>query len=1199
MQNKTHKTFPCFDLSTRPKRLVYGNPEQNANVAESTEQIGSFVIGEYEMKRKMSIRSEKGDRKGSKATGEKIKVEKLKSNILNENRVWGKIKGKDEWVSLSGKEGKGKNVELLEKSEAKKKVLNKTKALEKDLKKEVEVSTYKGRAKECKNTRTESVTTIIREIAGEHAEQITKVTVTKKNGKVVKLEQFINPSRKDQLDYHIAGTEKHFKIVKGDTIAVGHDIVSATRVIPAKEGKPKMKVGIEHRQKRKNVEKAVGEVGADFELTTEAENEDLFEEIAEHNLGKDYLNETVIAQDIVNMGIRKVCKNFFVGEHGALLGLALSEKQKLPKLFDENGELRQGALAQITDVIVAAAGTITPTRENEFKQDAKILAQELALLVGVPTIVNAAIALAMGVKLAVIGYVPLAYIDIGRGIRQGKVRILDRGSVKFLTDIAIVEGEIAARKVSGEDVSELEAQKAKLELIGTIHKKELIDQALKKPNLSSKLRKKLERDSEILEADIAEREMTVSATPAEIEAYSSKSVNEVRNSQYQELQVWQNELEGQNGISGDLESIADANENIDENLDALESSFDIQQDKTEQLRVWYRRWFGGNIENPEAAIKELDEMVDSEVNGINGLRSRLKYRVGLWDNTDIVLNDILGIEKGQAVELSDFKNLTRLMYDPVEGDLPTTGGKQLALLQAGEGKTKKILSKLETYFTPYSEGGQVPNDSEFDHEYDSGRLKAAEKILKGTGSLQEKVIRLSVLASSQELRNISDRLALRANIREGMQIREAYQELQSAIEDRADLAEFINEDKELSKALSRVYKNAEWIEQAVDLKNLDQNASLHAEINDTLEAPLAEIKNLSEMLSGLAKEGLDEGEKSQIKSKLKGLESELAIAKKEVTELLKVSEKESRSSHKLESTAGIEDAELKTLNAKFENAPITEAAFKNPKEISDFVKLAEKFSGSMGSKEAFIAKVQEQFPEYKEFKNRKGTETSNLPMISPEQVSGDDKLARQLNLLALNVNQKGKNIVDTFYGNTKERTNMHIRASELAEAVGQATWLPQSELEAKYGKYQIQNTGTGNNADLNKFIKGPHSGGKFGGAYELTFERNITLKDGREFRIDYKMLSRGKCFNAVFIPSDGIEEIVKDPKTEIPKTIELKSLTPKNIAAVQRQLLLLALPIYFGGDGTFGKSGYGGGTGGKGEPQPPPPPSPIPPPFPT
>jgi hypothetical protein len=137
MQNKTHNTFPRFELSVRPRRLIYGNPEQNANTIESTEQIGSFVIGEYEMKRKMSIRSEEGDRKGSKAKDEKIKVEKLKSNILNQNRVWGKIKGKDEWVALSGKEGKGKNAELFKKSVEKKKVLSKTKALEKDFKQEL------------------------------------------------------------------------------------------------------------------------------------------------------------------------------------------------------------------------------------------------------------------------------------------------------------------------------------------------------------------------------------------------------------------------------------------------------------------------------------------------------------------------------------------------------------------------------------------------------------------------------------------------------------------------------------------------------------------------------------------------------------------------------------------------------------------------------------------------------------------------------------------------------------------------------------------------------------------------------------------------------------------------------------------------------------------------------------------------------
>ncbi len=1206
MQNKTHNTFPSFDLSAREARLIYGvdKPIGQDVVAEKVEKVGNFVLGEYELKKGMNLRNEKGEKQGAKAAKSKLKIGALKKNILGDNRVWGKIERKDEWVALSGKNGKGKNAELIEKSDEKNKVVAKTKELEENLKQEVEVSSYKGRAEKCKDTRTESVTTIIRGIAGDHAEKITKVTVTKKNGKVVKLEQFINSGRRDELDYHIASTREHFKIAKGDIVTIGHDFLSANKQIDETTLK---EVPIEHRQKEENVKKAISEVPADFGLTTNEDNEDLFEEIAKNNAGKEYLNETTISQDIVNMGIRKVCENFFVGEHGALLGLALSEKQKMPELFDK-GELKQGALAKITKKLTAAAGEIKSTEESEIKADAKRFAKELGLFVGVPTLLHSAIALITGARLAVTGYFPLAYIDIGRGIRQGKVRILDRGGVKLLTDLSVVEGEIAARETQiGADglthesneayLKELQAEKIRLELIGLTRKKETIDQALASQDLEPKMRKKLESDQKILVREISSRRTKLprELSRKEIEAYSSKSVNESRNKGYQELQIATNKLENKNGFIGDAESITKANDSIDENLAALESGFDIQQDKTEQLRVWYKRWFGRNIENPKDAVKELDEMIDNETNGTNGIGSRFKYRVGLWDNTDIVLNDVLGIEKNKTIELSDFKNIAGLMQDPAGAEIPPTG-KQLKILESGN--TKKILSKLKTYFTAY-EAERGSGGSEFDHERDRGRLKTASEILGSAGSPQEKIIRLSVLASSQELQNISDRLVLKINIEDGMQIREAYQKLQSAIGDRADLIKFI-EGEGLNKTLSKIYKNMEWIEQKVDLKNLDQNASLHAEINDTLGAPLKKIKSLSGMLSGLAKEGLNESEKDEIKNAINGLDLELAAAKTKVTELLGIKTIDARESHDEEDSESIENKSLRAANKEF-SVPVTEAAFEDPKEISDFVSLVKEFASSMGSKEAFQKKIQESFPEYKLFKNSKGTETSNLQMITPEQVGGDEKLARNLNLLILNVKQEGKSIVDDFYGNSEIRSKMHLRNSEIAAAVGKAEWIDPGELK-KYKGY-IANTGRRNAEDLNHFIEGEHSGedGDFGGAYKLSFERNVTL-DGREFKIKYDMLARQKCFNAIFIPNGGIEEIIK-PGVKPQKTFELESLTSTNIAAVQRQLFLLGIPLYFEIGGPDESSGYGSGNGGKislpNGPVPQPPPNTAPPPFPT
>ena len=56
--------------------------------------------------------------------------------------------------------------------------------------------------------------------------------------------------------------------------------------------------------------------------------------------------------------------------------------------------------------------------------------------------------------------------------------------------------------------------------------------------------------------------------------------------------------------------------------------------------------------------------------------------------------------------------------------------------------------------------------------------------------------------------------------------------------------------------------------------------------------------------------------------------------------------------------------------------------------------------------------------------------------------------------------------------------------------------------------------------------------------------------------MNYRMLSRGKCFNAVFFPNGSIREFVKPGETIKPlKYNEL-------IAGVKRKLFLLGIPLF-------------------------------------
>lgn len=1153
MNNKIHNTFPSFDFSVLPGRLVYG--------AEQQKPTGQDVFN--------AINPEEGN----------VDWGKLRS-------VVGTLDRAGKWRDRLVEEDALRQLDLKEREKLEK-ILAAAKHVEEEtekgissLKKAMEAEAeekYFGQGQTCEDTDTQTVTSIVQDIAGADAVNIPRVTVfDESEGKSVALKRVGD-------DYHALSGEfqdDHFPIYKGDDVAIGHNVFSAYRILDKKigvdaGGKLSPDTGIH----KENVKTAVGEVGTDFQSGVDADGDALFKRIATNNVGKEYVNEVQVSQAIVDMGIREICKNLFVGEHGALVGVALEEKRKMPKLFDPStGELKQGALAEITKMVMAAAGQVESTKESEIQADTRRFFAELGLFVGVPTFLNALVAVATGAKLAVVGYFPLVYFDIGRGIRPGKIRVLDRGGVKLLTDLSIVEGEILAREaIIGRDgmtrpsnehyLEGLRAQKIKLELIGLKRKKAAIDQALEDHADDPRIKAKLENDQRILIQEISSRAIhnpEMKVTDEEVEAYSSKSVNADRNEKYQELQVLQRDIVHKNDLIGSTANARKAVDSVAKNLQALEIGFDTQQDKTERLWPFWKRWSDKQIESPEEALRELNAMLDREAHGMYGLDNRFRVKANFGKEARFIVENILGFEKGETVELADMQRLESLMRNPVEGDIPE--GSDTRLLMRDSSDNKKTLRKLEYYFTKVGEGERGNSDAT-EAETDEGMRELAAEILKSDMSDAEKIVRLSVLASSRELKDMSDRLLLRLNIEEGIQIREAYKELQSALNKRSGLVEFINFSG-LDKQLSKVYKNVAWIEHQVDLENLDQNASIHSEINDILQSVIEKIQQLPHNIVALQQNTIPTvEEQTKITSLIEQAVKDLDQAKQQVKESLQASAKEARDTHDSEDVENIQNAELKEVN-KILSVPVTEAAFESPADISDFASLVHEFAGSLGSKEAFIAKVRTAYPQYKEFRNSKGTETSNLPMLTPEQV-GDAKLARQLNLLVLSVQQEGKNITDDFYDNSESRSRMHLRDSEIAAAVGQAEWVRAADLE----NYLMANTGRGNTEDLNHFIEGAHSGGDFGGAWRLRLERNITLADGRAFKVTYDMFARQKCFNAVFIPNGGIEEIPPTPLPDAPQP-KLKSLTPTDIAAVQRQLVLLGIPL-----GKINKSGDGRKSG--------------------
>ncbi|MFH0834314.1 MAG: hypothetical protein V2A63_02910 [Patescibacteria group bacterium] len=1166
MQNKI-KTFENCELSFHPHRLIF--------LADGVERkiTGQDVVN------------------AMNKTKEGIDWERLKKMLgkLDKAGKWRKQAIETEQLKQLSDEEK---TILAKAGEEVGKVIEKTHEAGKDLRKTVEAQTaLKGEAQKCESAK-ETVANLVNKIAQRKAvdpDLITEVSVKKKGkkGEIVRLE------RKGD-DFVAAGKADHFKISKGDVVVIGHDIFSADQMVDDK------KVSVEDRQDKKSVREAIS--------NPKAEAIDKIE-IKEITLGVERANMKEVARAILARGIRQVSKNFFVGEHGALAGLVLEEQQKVLSLFEKNGQLKEAPLDAITNLVVAAAGRVETQDQAKMKsellQDAGQFGVELAALVAIPSII--ATLSSCGTVLA--GYFPLAYIDIGRGIRQGKLHTFDKGDIKLLVDIsdrgaeiAKLESQINQLGTDGEAVAQLspeleklKKQKEKLELIGVLRKLQKVENALKNdPNNADLL-----KDKKTLEGALSGKIVTPEHMQG-LRDYSGEAVAKKQDREFAEIQEVVKKLEA-GGILARVKNPEAARANVQVNLDALKRSLGQHQYETEQTRSFFNldkflglfkgnpqmpfeRWFGENVKTPEQAIQELNERMSSEIYGVNEIHSTLKYQVNLWENADFVLQNLFGIEKGKQPTFKNYSaaaknefslvDLVALAKDPINAGITPEKLAELKKLEANPVTQKQledVLGSLQKYFSDSERSDSEHREGNFETR------RLAQKILEDNSiGVAEKIYRLVALKGSENILAIEKQLVLKTNIENDKKIRDTLSELRDLLMLDGFIDEFKKTSPDAAMTLERVILTARWIEQKVDLKNLDQNASLHAKINDVLAAPIDEIKKYSAEIVKMAKDGISPAEVESIATKVKALDVKLTAAKKTVEDYLKVSETEARTSHKTEAVEGIHDPELKELNKKFKNAPVTERALPEG-ELAIFKKFAKELIGDgkiLRSKEAFRAKMLAGFQfegktirlkKYEFYKNSNRTETSNLPMITLDNIednvsaSQKEQIARQLNLLILNVEQKGKNIVDTFYCNTAERAGMHSRATEVAEAIGKGKWLSQQELLAKYSGY-IANTGNRSGAeDPNHFIAGKHPGGEFGGAFELKFERKVSVKiNGKErnFIINYAMLSRDKCYNAVFLSQSSVKEIITSEQT-------FEKLTYVDaIAAVERQLFLLGVPFY-------------------------------------
>ena len=248
------------------------------------------------------------------------------------------------------------------------KVVEKTHEEGKSLRKAIETQRgLKGAAQKCENAR-ETVANLVTKIAqkeGVDPNSITEVSVKKKGkkGEMVRLERQGN-------DFVEVGTTGHFKIKKGDVVIIGSEIFPSN---------PDKRVGIETRQDKKAVEQALGEAESEKGLPIE-----------EITLGIERGNASEIVRALNERGIRRVTENLFIGEHGALAGVLLEERQKMPQLFDKNGKITKTALDQIADVVVAAAGKVKTKNqkdlESEILRDSARFGAEFVALVVIPSV---------------------------------------------------------------------------------------------------------------------------------------------------------------------------------------------------------------------------------------------------------------------------------------------------------------------------------------------------------------------------------------------------------------------------------------------------------------------------------------------------------------------------------------------------------------------------------------------------------------------------------------------------------------------------------------------------------------------------------------------------------------------------------------------------------------------------------------------
>lgn len=876
-------------------------------------------------------------------------------------------------------------------------------------------------------------------------------------------------------------------------------------------------------------------------------------------IGTKGYNATEVAKAISELGMRETLKGVFVKETGGnLAAIFLKEKRKMPELFVD-GKLKPTALAEISQTLTAAVGEIEykPGKENEMLKDTASFIGANLRLTGVPTFVNYLASIVIGAKLAVTGYIPLFNFDVGRGIRKGELKTFDLGMIELVKDISVLGGQIQAKEgllasVSGAakkqliaEVAGMKGQKDKLELIGIMQRYDQVHEALQDSGLDKNTRARLSSDLDNLSAKMDESKyVSINVSEKELQGYSSKAVFEKNNAEYQSLGLTEKELK-RYGVDLSSVQLSEIGKNIDNNKGAAEKSRETKIDWAERLRGFFGRVFGGDIENVAEAQKELQEKIDD----IGFLRhsESLGFDWGFEREDEKLAGNIIGLE-----DLKSLGEALALLGNLAGGEISNSTKKRLNNVSSKD--IRKVFECLEKYH------GYISNRN-MSGQYLAGR--EARSSINSIGGIEaiskdpEKLYRaLLGIADPKELKKMFNILTLKANIENDTKIINALDSLAGTLDTVKDVKSLMAK----APAILSIYKEMNRIE-AINLKALDQNASMHAEVNDTLTAAIKEIRTGLKSLTSKKDISAEE-----IKSVVAGLRVSLDTAKEATSKLLDVTEEVARQSHMDEDIANIKNEDLKELNLQLGKVPVTEEAFGSSGDRKEFVTLANSFKGKnyLNSKESFKNAVTAGFniggdkvkvQGYNFYSNR-GHETSNLPMITPDNIEANvsskrkEQIARSLNLLVLNVNQDkgGRNVADTFYKNIKKFAKIHVKDSELAEAIGKGEWFSAEDL--KDHKNYIKNTGSKGVEGSNSLIEGKHGGKEFGGAYKLKFERQVTLKDGRTFEVNFSMLARAECYNPVFI-LDNVN-IVKGPD----------ALTQADIAVVERKCFPAGVPFY-------------------------------------